>query len=308
MSIKKIAIVSNLRMMLIFLLINDNRYDDILFILDGDLNIRNENKLRYLIKVKRATSKFKLLKNKFKYFFIFTKLTRMLSLKNIPVYGADHITGAAFFLKRNPFFVIEDGFINYIDKAYHRTLKNRIFSVPLFGMHNTVKKIYLTKNNNIPDVIKNKVELIDLLLLWKSKANDKREEILDFFGLNPDKLQSLRLKRFILFTQPLSEDGIISENEKIEIYRSIINNYNSKYLIIKTHPREKTDYEIYFEDVYVLKVNYPSELFMLNGIFFERIITLFSTAVLQYDKSIIDFYGTEVNPKLLLHFGNIRLD
>ena len=120
-------------------------------------------------------------------------------------------------------------------------------------------------------------------------------------------ISKIRDKKEILFTQPLSEDRIMTENEKINLYTKIIKKYNQETLIIKTHPREKTNYRKIFPYILILDDIFPSEFFTLFNINFDRAITLFSTAVLNL-KNVkeIDFYGTEVHEELLKTFGSLN--
>lgn len=77
--------------------------------------------------------------------------------------------------------------------------------------------------------------------------------------------------------------------------------------MIKPHPRETTDYyQKYFENVFVYQDVVPSELFELLDVNFERVITLFSTAVFKYDRNIVDFYGTRIHDKIYQWFGDIK--
>ena len=50
--------------------------------------------------------------------------------------------------------------------------------------------------------------------------------------------------------------------------------------------------------------SFPAELFNLLDIKFEKAITIFSTAALTDSKVKVDFYGTEIHPKLLKKFGS----
>ena len=168
-----------------------------------------------------------------------------------------------------------------------------------------VKKIYLTGLAQIPEEIKDKVEIVDLKKLWKLKTKEEQGGILEVFGFNREILEKIKEKNTILFTQPLSEDGILNEQEKIELYSKIILKYPKEKLIIKTHPREKTNYSKVFNEIYILEQNFPAEIFKLLEISFKKGITLFSTAVLANNCEEIDFYGTEVHPKLLKKFGSM---
>lgn len=305
--IKKVAVISNTRMLLLFILLNRVPFKQIFFIFEENVYI--SSKIRNFLIVKRSKNKIQLILNSIYYFIRFNFLChyRGLNKEKMVVWGADHITGAKFFLKRFKFILLEDGTINYNPVAYKRSWKNKLFSVPAYGMHANVRKIYLTQSENIPDCIKDKVEVINLDELWNKKNHKEKMEIIDILGVDIDRISILKDKSYILYTQPLSEDGIISEREKIQLYEEILKKYDINKVVIKPHPRENTDYQFFFKDVYVFCDNIPSELLPLLGVRFEKAITLFSTAVLQHNRNSIVFYGTNVHPKIYQHFGNIEL-
>ncbi len=215
-------------------------------------------------------------------------------------------------------YLIEDGTINYIDyQAPQRTLKEKLklffrgmYSTYIpFGKSKNIEKIYLTGIAEIPKSIEEKVEIIDLQKLWDSKREDEKLEILEIFGFEKDILNQIKGRDEILLTQPLSEDEIMSEDEKLEIYKEIMKNYNSENMIIKTHPREKTDYRKHFPKALILDNVFPFEILLLMGIEFKRAVTIFSTAALGIGKDCkVDFYGTKINRKLLDKFGDISLE
>lgn len=302
---KCVVIISNLRMLLIFLLLNPYKLKDVFFIFDETIDI-NFNRIYQYYFVRKARSPFDLFFLNIKYFCIFSYFNLKFKLKLLPVYGADHISGSKFFLKRNNFFLIEDGTANYSTKSYKRSLKNILFSIPVFGVHSNVKRILLTKREAIPDIIRHKVELINIKSLWNEKSKNEQEKILnilqsEYLDLNPPKGEKITL----LLTQPLSEDGIISEEEKVAIYKKLLLNHKN-FVMIKPHPREKTDYKLHMDNVCVINKNYPSELLDLLNISFDEIVTLFSTAAQQYPKEKVVYYGTNVNPKLKKIFGDIH--
>lgn len=302
---EKIVIISNARMLFIFFMLIDIKEINkkIFFILDNDIKIKIN--LKNYIKVKKNKNILEIIVKKILYFFYFKYLIKKFNINNIQIFGCDHINGAKFFLKRYIFFLIEDGLTNYKKNIYKRTLKNKIFSIPSFGMYKNVKKIYLTGLAPIPEEIKDKVEIINLKELWNKKTEEEKKEILDIFGFDENIISKIKNKKNILFTQPLSEDRFISEEEKIELYKKIIFNYSEKDLVIKTHPREKTDYKKYFPEIEILNQSFPAELFDLLDIKFERAITIFSTAALNFSKnSKVDFYGTKVHPNLLKQWGD----
>lgn len=305
--IKKVAIISNTRMLLLFILLNRVPFEQIFFIFDENVYI--PSKIRDFLIVKRSKSKIQLILNSIYYFIRFNFLCHYwgLNKEKMVVWGADHITGSKFFLKRFKFILLEDGTINYNPSTYRRSLKNKLFSIPAYGMHGNVSKIYLTQSENIPACIKDKVEIINLDEIWNNKDNKEKMEILGILGVDVNRISILKDKLYILYTQPLSEDGIISEREKIQLYEKILAKYDINKVVIKPHPREKTNYQLFFKNVYVFRDNIPSELLPLLGVRFEKAITLFSTAVLQHSRNSVVFYGTNVHPKIYQHFGNVEL-
>ena len=299
---KRLAIISNMRMLLIFLLINDKELKDIGFILEENVKIK---KLERVYIIPNNKNIIDLFINKIKLYFLFCILKRKWNFnKKMDIFGADHINGSNYFLKRFNFYLLEDGTINYKAEVYIRSIKNILFSKPKFGVYKNVKKIYLTGLAPIPSKIEKKVEIINLNKLWRNKTIKEKERILEIFGFNNKIIKSIEKRSLILYTQPLSEDGILTEKEKIELYYKIILKYPKEKLILKTHPREITKYENFFKGIEILKENFPAEIFSLLGIEFQKGITIFSTAVLDSAIKEIDFYGTEVHPKLYEKFGS----
>lgn len=296
---KIIALISNLRMLLIFMLLNSNDLESTYFIFNTKFNC--DIKLKKLVLPKEEN----IFQRGVNIFLDYFTLKKKNFSTKIKVYGADHIRGANFFLKRFDFYLIEDGTMNYIPQTYIRSIKNILFSKPKFGVYKNVKKIYLTGLAPIPSKIEKKVEIISLNELWKNKTIREKEKILGIFGFNNKIIKSIKERSIILYTQPLSEDGVISEKEKIELYSKIILKYPKEKLILKTHPREMTQYKKLFKDILILDQNFPSEILELLEIKFEKGVTLFSTAVLNAKVKEIDFYGTEIHPKLLKKFGSM---
>ena len=175
-----------------------------------------------------------------------------------------------------------------------------------YGRNEYVKNIFLRGSGKIPEDIKNKVKIVNLKELWSQLDFSSQNKILDVFGLDVEKLKIIEAKNTILFTQPFSEDKVISEDEKVDLYKKIIKNYDKRSLVIKPHPREKTEYNKIFEDIMILENSFPAELLLLSKFKFEKVVTISSTAVsVFFNKSEIDFYGSEVHPKILKYFGNL---
>lgn len=236
--------------------------------------------------------------------------------KDSTVYG---YTGDSFvgdFLKeRFEYNILEDGVANYNLKSNQKKkikiidwiLGGSFYNYPSQGLCEKTNRIYLTGLSSIPEEIKEKVMLVNMKEQWDLKSEDEKNEILEIFSIHPSEIEILKNGKNILFTQPLSEDGILSEDEKIELYRKIMKNYSEEEVLIKPHPREKTDYKKVFQKVTILKRETPFELLVLLGVKLEKAITIFSTAAFSLEKSVeIDFYGTEIHSKLYKHFGGLE--
>lgn len=262
-----------------------------------------------LIKVYRnveLSSIFKIFK-RFKMIYEYLFIIKIMLKYNI-VYSVDHTRIGNKLLFCKEFILIEDGLMNYKEikesnikiKIKKILLKNRIL-----GRSKNVKKIYLTGLAPIPKELLSKVEIVNLKKLWNNKKNEEKKEILKVFSFNMNIIKKIKERSIILFTQPLSEDKILTENEKIKIYSKIIKKYSKDKLIIKIHPREKTDYKEIFKDCLILDNPFPFEIMNLLDIKFKKAVTLFSTAALNLgENTTVDFYGTEVNNKIFKRFGS----
>lgn len=313
---KKIFLYDLDRQLLLFLLMSNLEKDDLTFVALAKQFKKRLDKLPgkkvylFLFSKNRIFSliyRFLILK---KYRYIFKK-------QKIEIYGDSDLALGKFCFGDFRINLLEDGTKNYMTnletiKKQKFYLKERIFydfKIRKNKFEN-IEKIYLTTFlcKEIPTHLKNKnVEIINMKELWDKKSLKEKNIIKECFDFNDTILTTLNSnnKISILFTQPLSEDKVLTEDEKIFLYRQIINKYPDETIIIKKHPREKTDYSKYFPELPLIKENYPTELLMLMDIKFYRAITLFSTAVFGFDKDIkIDFYGTEVNDKLLKKFGS----
>lgn len=172
---------------------------------------------------------------------------------------------------------------------------------PILGQAENVQTVYLTGILPIPETIAHKVELIDLKLLWQQKNLQQKENILQVFlpeGFDKDTLVGCET---LLLTQPLSEDsgGRLSELEKIDIYRKLLSGYDESKVLIKIHPREKTDYSCYFPQAKILQTPCPMELLMLLGLQVKRAVSVNSTAIFNLGNSVEKIIsGYDISPAL----------
>ena len=86
-------------------------------------------------------------------------------------------------------------------------------------------------------------------------------------------------RKILLLTQCWSEEHLITEDEKITLYRYIINYYGESNIVLKTHPRETTKYETYFPNLEIISDPVPFQLMMLLGLKFDIAVSINSTAI-----------------------------
>lgn len=220
-------------------------------------------------------------------------------------------------------YKLEDGTGSYVTKNFENfsTIKQKMYyyiDAIIFFLffkkkllrenEKTLKRIdkfYVTEMAPQNLEYEKKVIRINLKKLWDSKSEVEKSEILKIFNVEEIIIEKLKEKNIILFTQPLSEDGVLKENEKINIYKKILKNYDTSKLVIKTHPREKTKYENIFKECLILKSTFPSEILNFIGFNPIKAVTIFSGAVFGVGENVeIDFYGTEVNEKLYNKYGS----
>lgn len=237
----------------------------------------------------------------------------------VELYGMDNLELGRRVFYKEWINVIEEGTLNYLPykakpsgkKELVQNMISALYGLEerdvLMGYGDRAKRVYLTKElcETVPKGLEGKAQIIDLQELWKKKSEVEKLIIKKTFGFDEEILQKVDGESVMLFTQPMSEDGVISEERKIELYSKVLKNYEGKAVIIKAHPREVTDYSKYFPNCYVMREKYPIELLGVMGIEIKKAVTLFSTAVFALGKDVeIDFYGTEVDEKLFERFGS----
>ena len=165
-----------------------------------------------------------------------------------------------------------------------------------FGTHKIIKKIYLTQNE-VPEVIKNKTEVIDMKKLWADKTDEEKNKILEIYNIK-DIINSIESDPILLLTECFSEDGLLSLDEEIHIYKELIKNQNTNNIIIKTHPRETKNYKDIFPEFSVINQPFPIEILKCVDINIQKVITIASSATLNLaDECEIELYGKKTTSK-----------
>lgn len=217
---------------------------------------------------------------------------------------------AKFLIKYYPTIditLVEDGeqiYANY--HSNYRDLVKKIFKLPLgYGRDKAVNSIEVQYPNRINSNLKNKTKLLNIISL----QNIHKKEINVIFSVFGFSLDVLKSKSFsILLTQPLSEDNFISEEEKVMLYKKIIVDYmKGESIVIKVHPREKTDYKKLFSDCLIIPGYFPVELLNYAPVVINKGVTLFSSALnnLQKIENKL-FLGIDYSSKVKSNFKKIR--
>lgn len=203
--------------------------------------------------------------------------------------------------------LIEDGIGNYAKlpeykefSSMQKFIFNKIFGKYIrkpmdgFGTHPNIKEIYLTKNQGVSEYIKDKVIVNGLDELINSTNDKQKNEILKMFNV-AEIADNIKESDVLLLTEPFTESFELTLKEELNIYKDIISKYDSKNIVIKPHPRETKDYKKYFPDIRVITTPFPLEIFNLMDVKFKKIITIHSSAALNFKDVEVEFYEGEIN-------------
>lgn len=252
------------------------------------------------------------------YIFNYLKLRILLFIKtfNKDVVNYGHpFSGYAFmFYENENSNIIEDGLANYsrpickthkinpiIDALLHVAGIYFLKECEAHGSHKNIKNIYLTNENNHP-LIKDKVRVIDIKQLWNDLNRKKQNEILEIFNID---LKDFNLKNEIalILTEPFTEEKLMSLDEELSIYRSMIEKFKDMDVIIKPHPRDLKNYAEIFPNAKVIDKQFPVELLTLININPTVVCSVISTALYHFEKSKIYVYDGTLNSE---HLNNAR--
>lgn len=309
--INKVCIANNLYCLLFYLLLSDEKVrEETFFFFDRNIPQRIVNELPNSKKYTPPTSAVGKILFLLKLRYIHRR--KFPFLKTASIWGQDNLLITPPLLANRKMTVIEDGVSNYTRIPRQRSFKwiKKVLISPLMaqqtqGYSDSVDTLYLTGLAPVQEAVKHKVKFVNLNNLWENSSQRKKDIIMSVFGLSENNVRSFAEVDSILLTQPLSEDNVITEEEKIMLYRHIIGN---KKVAIKPHPRERTNYKYFFPDVQILNNDVPIEILSLLDVKFSHVYTIFSTAALAFPyHTDVHFMGTQVHPALLRRFGDVRL-
>ena len=277
------------------------------------ISSHNKNSERFIKKMRNKSSMFHILSKSFQLFYFYRiyyplKLPFLLNRK-LEYWGHDHVQNAYCILRNHPFVLLEDGTLNYHPYPYRQTRQRFLFIKRLLagknycehlryaGDESNCVKIYLTGLSDKGDVLKNpKVVIKSFVEMWNECDLKKRSFINRIFDFSQSLINECANYKHILLTTPFSELELITEKEKIDMYKNIIKLIGRSDILIKPHPRENTDYSKHLPNVYVLKTKTPMQLLSLNNIKFDCVYSVnASTALFDFPYKIkVCIFGTNI--------------
>jgi hypothetical protein len=246
-------------------------------------------------------------------------------LKFADLFGHDHLFFSPYIIANKYYKLIEDGphsfevqwsvkaqsdyNIFWQEKKIKRKFLSRFFG-NLYGhsLGNNIlcTELIITENKLMPYMEGKKITVISPYSLWEHASELKKEIILKSYNITKNDIELLRSRPNVLFTQQFADDGFIDWDEQYRIYKKIISRYNTNSILIKTHPRETSDYKKIFSDVLVFDKPIPIQLLDIIGIRFKKAITVSSTSVMSFTHKLeIDWYGHEISDMLMKTKGHL---
>jgi len=191
---------------------------------------------------------------------------------------------ASMYLKRcKQAIFIEEGATQWNtpdEKSWYRFLKKLYGNQTQFWNMNKLEAIYVQQPDKFPTYMRNKLSKFCLKKCLVNAPKETERIVMEIFSdaEKREEIRQLDKVEGIVFTQPLSEDGFITEKEKIRIYTQLVKFYEQYGVVaLKIHPRDTADYSV--GNTRILKGSYPSELLSMLGIRFRFAIGICTSAV-----------------------------
>ena len=172
----------------------------------------------------------------------------------------------------------------------------------VFANNKQCEAVVLTEDDNVPYILEKVKYIVPLVTTWENQDDKKKEYIQDIFDLTEKDINIFQNRTHILLAQQF--DGLLTEEEQIEIYRKIIEKYDPSCLVIKSHPRDKINYQKYFPEVYTFNKAIPMKLLLLSGgLHIKKAITICSSSINLFPENVEkEWIGTSIHPVLYEHF------
>lgn len=199
-------------------------------------------------------------------------------------------TADLFYKKCRKAYFVEEGALTPINPPQPgwKVLIKKLTGAPVdFYKDKKVEGIYVQKPDIYPASWKSKLKTLDVKKLLTELKDDIKETILDIFvGNIREYLKGADSDVGIIYTQPLSEDGYITEDTKKDYFRQMAEYYGEGRLVFfKIHPRDLSNY-VLPSNCTILPGYFPSELLNLLNIRFKFAVGVCTSAVPTTDAEI----------------------
>lgn len=237
-------------------------------------------------------------------------------LHTAQIFGEDQVLYCWLVLNGLSYIMLEDGTGTYRQpdvcrKNLFQMIERHMFrpiSYAYWGQNEFCKGFILT-NPEVFDAHGKSVTKLNIKDAWSTASERKKKFIFSVYGVSMEVLVSL-MKGIenIVLTQPFSENGEMTENEKLSCYRYIIETYglNPEVTLLKTHPRERTDYGQIFKGYRICTLKIPVELMALVSANVRRVFTLTSTGAFMFHSfAEVVWLGSRISPSLRRLYGDV---
>ncbi len=155
------------------------------------------------------------------------------------------------------------------------------------GCSKYVSAIEVSENKNLVSYLKGKkiIEYNIDQMTDKLAAEDKNR-IFELYASAYNMPLQVKGITNVLLTAPLLEDGLVESKEKAEAcWRKLVNEYSDEgcTLLIKAHPRDKTDYKVLFPESIIVNPLLTAEVLAFGtNLHIHKAINLYSSAVAAF--------------------------
>lgn len=227
-------------------------------------------------------------------------------INKLRIYAQDHVKFCTYFIGKNNYTLLEDAphGNSYMPSSYfvdwdtnRRQMRNYRFAKwfygPVYGhscgLNKQCTDLLMWKYDDVDFNKSKRCHIVDLDKVWRDCSDRKREFLKQMVDIDDSDLTALREHPLILLTQPIGRKDIVAHTV---IYKSIAEKYPKSQLVIKTHPRDRFEYEKILPEYFIFRKPVPLQLLGIIGIRWKKAITVSSTSVLDFDYPIdIDWYG-----------------
>lgn len=258
----------------------------------------------------------KFLKSKYlqAYYLLLRRNREWPFLHHSKIYAQDHLLTDFILLKGHEYILLEDGLENYLEHPFKFKLKRLLKRLPFYpngvftwGEGANCKLRLLSHEPEKNSGLSQKGFMrIDFQKWWHESEKEKQEFILRVFNVSLSDLERFEQFDHLLLTQCFSEAKMLSEEEKIQCYKNIIEHFKlpPESTIIKTHPSEVTDYSKAIPGFQVCTQRIPIELIAIHLKKSTQVYTVSSSGVFIFPRDRVTWCDTEFSPALKEKYGS----